>query len=316
MKVKYFLLFFCLPFLSFSQAIKFQSTIGDGNWQTNGIASSTSDGGYIINGSTNYSQPSGSIFLMKTDSIGNKLWLKTYADTSEADASYCIHTMDNGYLLAGYQYGILLLIKTDINGDTLWVKNNTSGLGAINYIFQSSPWAYFLVYGGGAVSKIDNMGNMLWTRYYDNGGVLAGRVTSDGGLILCGSHVNPPLYDTTNATLIKTDSMGKPQWEKVFGIVNATNQIGVDVCITGGGYAFLGTTNWLDTSSTTNQAMVINTDGNGNPLWAKTYGGTFGTQPYHIEAVSGGATGFVYTLGTYGETENNPPPQHSIRTSL
>ena len=317
-KKYYFILFFCFPFLSFSQVIQFQRTIGDANYQTNGIAWQTSDGGYIVNGSTNVNSSSGGdIFLMKTDSVGNKQWLKTYGDTNEYDASYCIPTMDNGYLLGVNEaYGVLL-IKTDINGDTLWVKKNTSYQGAINYIFQSTPGAYFLVYGGGALSKIDNMGNMLWTKYYDkSGSINSGRGTADGGLILCGTKIfNSGL--NSNATLIKTDSAGEPQWEKVFGIINANNESGNDVCITGdGGYALLGGTDYLHSGPTGGQAMVIKTDSTGNPQWTKTYGGTFDTSPYQIEAVSGGAIGFVYTLGTTGETENNPPPQNSIRTSL
>ena len=317
-KKYYFLLFFYLPFLSFSQAIKFQLDIGNANWQTNGIAWQTSDGGYIVNGSTNYNQPSGDIFLMKTDSAGNKLWLKTYGDTNEDDAFYCIPTLDNGYLLSGWLSSISgnVFIKTDLNGNTLWVKSNTSGQGSIKYIFQSSPGAYFLVYSGGALSKIDNAGNMLWTKYYDMwGGISSGRVTPDGGLILCGNKwINS---DSANATLIKTDSAGNPQWEKIFGIVNANNESGNDVCATGdGGYALLGSTNWLANGPTGGQAMVIKTDSVGNMQWAKTYGGTFTTGPYQIEAVSGGAIGYVYTLATFGETENNPPPQHSGRCSL
>src|SRR3990167_11098320 len=84
----------------------------------------TSDGGYILAGSTN-SYGAG---LIKTDSYGNKLWSKTFGGSKSDDAQSVQQTKDGGYILVGYTnsygagYGDVWLIKTDSYGNKLWSK--------------------------------------------------------------------------------------------------------------------------------------------------------------------------------------------------
>jgi len=80
----------------------------------------TTDGGYIITGST-YSGGN----LIKTDSQGDSLWTKTYGP----GPGYLVQqTTDGGYIITGYtngdslQNGDVFLIKTDGNGDSLWTQ--------------------------------------------------------------------------------------------------------------------------------------------------------------------------------------------------
>ncbi len=82
---------------------------------------STSDGGFIITGTTG-NIPSQSIYLARTDSAGNMIWLKTLAGTGESSA-YVQQTSDGGYVLVGgttsYSAGLegVLVIKTDSSGE-------------------------------------------------------------------------------------------------------------------------------------------------------------------------------------------------------
>ena len=56
------------------------------------------DGGYIITGFTTYGSPNTDVFLCKTDSIGNMIWLKTYGGTLANEVQ---QTADGGFILIG-----------------------------------------------------------------------------------------------------------------------------------------------------------------------------------------------------------------------
>ena len=87
----------------------------------------TSDGGYIIAGTTtNYGPTAGDVILIKTDDTGTVQWSQTYGKT-EWDAGYDVQqTSDGGYIIVGHtnSYGAgnedVYLIKTDASGNELW----------------------------------------------------------------------------------------------------------------------------------------------------------------------------------------------------
>jgi len=78
----------------------------------------TSDGGYIVVGTTNSFGAGGDdIFLVKIDTFGNLQWVKTYGGTS-IDRAYSVQqTSDGGYIVVGGTVSNFFLIKTDANGD-------------------------------------------------------------------------------------------------------------------------------------------------------------------------------------------------------
>jgi hypothetical protein len=84
----------------------------------------TSDGGYIVAGSTSsFGVGGGDLFLIKTDANGNVIWAKTYGGTYD-DLAYSVQqTSDGGYIVAGWtnSFGAggvdIFLIKTDANGN-------------------------------------------------------------------------------------------------------------------------------------------------------------------------------------------------------
>ncbi len=81
----------------------------------------TSDGGYILAGSSGATQ---GIFLMKVDAGGNMSWAKYY-DGSYAHAVR--QTPDGGYILTGEGKGYAVLIKTDGSGNVHWSKSYGAG---------------------------------------------------------------------------------------------------------------------------------------------------------------------------------------------
>jgi hypothetical protein len=83
----------------------------------------TSDGGYIVAGQDINAQK---IFLLKTDSIGNFSWMKTYESSLPDYLFYLDTTKDNGYLMVGRNGHLgssdYFLIRTNSMGDTIFTK--------------------------------------------------------------------------------------------------------------------------------------------------------------------------------------------------
>ncbi len=114
----------------------------------------TSDGGYIIAGSTNsFSTGDWDIYLIKTNAEGDTLWTKRYGDKRD-DFGYSVQqTTDEGYIVAGRTKppgtdpDNVYLIKTDSQGDTLWTKIYGGSYEDVGYSVQQTMDEGFIVAG-------------------------------------------------------------------------------------------------------------------------------------------------------------------------
>jgi len=166
-------------------AEQWNSTIGGAENDFGSSVVQSTDGGYILIGST-YSYGAGNqdIWLIKTDSTGAMTWNRTFGGTDVDTGSFLQQTNDGGYILVGgtSSYGAgntnVWLIKTNANGQETWNKT----------------------YG---ITNKDASG--AWVQQTSDGGyIITGRITTD-------------MYPTLNVWLIKTDANGNTQWEKDFG---------------------------------------------------------------------------------------------------
>ena len=73
----------------------------------------TIDGGYAVAGRTNSSGSTYDLWLVKTDSLGNANWNKTYNRGSNDYAYSLIQTREGGYVLAGDTYPVSGTVSSD-----------------------------------------------------------------------------------------------------------------------------------------------------------------------------------------------------------
>ncbi|MEO8087893.1 MAG: T9SS type A sorting domain-containing protein [Bacteroidota bacterium] len=239
----------------------------------------TNDGGFIILGvSSSFGASFQKVYLIKTDTIGNLIWTKTFGGTNDGGLSIQ-QTADGGYVLCGgSEFGAgnvdVYLIKTDANGDSLWTK--TYGGTEDDYgnsVQQTTDGGYIIAgntnssnsgNGNLYLIKTDSSGDSLWVKSFDLFGLESGssvKQTSDGGYIILGSEANLASY-IYNVLLIKTDSNGSPLWTKTFGTANDDDG-GYDVQQTiDRGFVIIGFTKSFTPGNA--DFYLIKTDSSGN----------------------------------------------------
>ncbi len=210
---------------------------GDGDDWLNSSESirQTGDGGYIITGTTtSYGAGARDVFLVKTDSMGNVEWTKTFGGSEIDDGWSVQQTLDGGYIIAGMTVSFgagntdAYIIKTDASGETIWTKTfggpNWDDARSVSrtmdggYIFTGHTESFGLgcdVY----LVKINSSGDTLWTKTY--GGMPGGaegnviKETFDNGYIIAGYTITST--NEGDIYLIKTDSLGNLKWHKTIG---------------------------------------------------------------------------------------------------
>ena len=257
----------------------------------------TDDGGYIIVGYTGSLFGVRDVYLIKTDANGDMLWTKTFGGTSRDDGRSVAQTDDGGYIIAGetYSFGAggsdVWLIKTDANGDALWTK--TFGGTSVDYgisIAQTDDGGYIIAggtgsFGAGSIDvyliKTDANGDAIWTNTFGGTSVDYGHSvaqTDDGGYIITG-HTESFGAGGNDVYLIKTDANGDSLWTKTFG--GTDDDYGHSVAQTDDeGYIIAGYT-W-SFGPGWSAVYLIKTNANGDTLWTKTFGGSYGDYGYSV----------------------------------
>ena len=185
----------------------------------------TSDHGYIIDAfTTSFGSGNQQIWLIKTDSMGDTLWTRTFGGDSSSYSGWAQQTTDGGYFVAGWTWSYspspeTYLIKTDAAGDTLWTRR-IGGLGWFAGMSgQQVKDGGYIVVGlsedtTGAIDvylvRTDANGDTLWTRTIGGPSLDLGvsvQQTADGGYIICGETYSFGA-GAADFYLVKTDENG------------------------------------------------------------------------------------------------------------
>jgi hypothetical protein len=291
------------------------------------------DGGYILTGWTaSFSNPQSDpeAYLVKTDSLGDTLWMKTYGvpGVFTCSRSFSVQQTvpDGGYILVGSIVNDsciagdddVYMIKTDSFGNTLWTRFYGGTADDLGWSVQQTRDEGYIIagwtesFGAGSrdvwLLKTNSLGDTLWTRAYGGFDGDAGRSvkqTSDGGYILTGWRGNLPNRDVY---LIKTDSLGDTLWTKSYGGPNGDEGFSVQQT-SDGGYIISGC---MECGSPPSDVYLIKTDSLGNTQWTKTYGGAYNDRGLSVQQTSD--EGFIISGWKSTSTFGNHRDLYLIKT--
>jgi hypothetical protein len=150
--------------------IQWQKSYGGSGWDSQGDIRQTSDGGYLVGGSTssNDGDASGNhgsedFWVFKIDNTGTLLWQHCYGGSNYEQFQSLSLTSDNGFLATG--------MSTSIDGDL--TSTNTS-------------MEYWVIKG-------DSLGNLIWQRNLGGSASDLGKSvieTADGGTLVVGESLS------------------------------------------------------------------------------------------------------------------------------
>ncbi|MFZ8804377.1 MAG: Ig-like domain-containing protein, partial [Candidatus Calescibacterium sp.] len=139
--------------------VQWQRTFGSSLFDWGHKVVQTSDGGYIISGSTSFGLGflgggwGYDIWILKLDCHGNIQWQKTYGGWSLDVEGVFQQTSDGGYILGGFtqSFGFgpqdMLIIKLDSRGNIQWAKTYGGMGGEIGFYIRQPQDGGYIVSG-------------------------------------------------------------------------------------------------------------------------------------------------------------------------
>ncbi|MEZ4885495.1 MAG: T9SS type A sorting domain-containing protein [Chitinophagales bacterium] len=254
----------------------------------------TEDKGFAVVGIQRTSmQEPGVGYFLKTDSLANIEWEKTYYLDGHTGITSIEQVHDSGFIIsgAGYQLGTefdMFVLKTDSLGNEEWrrtyggeedegysyiklltSKNQYEQTGKMEYLLigedepiQSDDDLY--------IAKLDDRGIVLWENRYDD---FAGLnypypffetmpIIKNGGFKIVANYRS--IKDTRVPVLMDFNRYGQVNWQKTMSIDTSANVYIKDLQATpDGGYIMAG----FKFSPAPQQSWIVKVDADGNTCW-------------------------------------------------
>ncbi len=218
----------------------------------------------------------------------------TYADSNNV---YLV-----GYTVPFGNIYKIWVLKIAPNGDTLWTRDIGQN-GSQGYACETSNDYGCVVTGysnQAFMTKLNSSGGIEWTRYYGGGGVQCYDIlrTPDGGYISCG---RSNLHD---GYILKVDSTGTLQWQKVFMLAKFKAFLNVALSLDSG-YVLSG---YESPDIGPSCATVTKVNNFGDVIWERHYpeGGGGWISTVYNGYIVGGALFGDSLIGRYGFLNLDP----------
>jgi len=263
----------------------------------------TSDGGYILGGTTTSTDgdvkglhsTSQDYWVVKTDGTGSLQWQKCLGG-SGGDQCYSVQqTKDGGYIVGGSSGSK----DGDVTGMHLTKTSSASGDAWIVKLDDTGHIQWQKCYGG---SDLDLCYRIIQTK--DGGYIFTGVATSNDGDVN-GNHLSGS-FTTQDIWVVKLNDTGHIQWQKCLG--GSSYDVGYDIQQTfDGGYIITGYTQSHDgdvkgihdPAAGTSDEWVIKLDDTGHLQWQRCMGGTSNDQGMGVIQTADSS----YVIA--GQTESN-----------
>lgn len=266
---------------------KFVKTFGGSNFDEGRSIQQTTDGGFIIAGTTfSFGNGGSDIWLIKTDAEGNEEWNQTFGGSGPEEGHSVQQTTDGGFIITGKtrSYGNgnadVWLIKTDSEGREEWNRTFGGSDWDGGFFVQQTSDGGFIISGmtlsfgnGGSdvwLVKTDREGKEEWNRTFGESGsdnVSSAQQTVDGGYMITGS-------SGLDVWLIKTDSAGKQEWQRVIRKKSAILEGDSFQITSDGGVILTGYTLARTGIDGSVDVWLTKTDSEGHAHWCRTFGGS------------------------------------------
>jgi hypothetical protein len=256
--------------LDSSGSIFSDHTFGGNSFEDLREAFATSDGNYLLLGSSG-SSPSGNktaaalggadYWVVKSNPNGAVIWDVSFGGSDYDVLSGACQTIDGGYILGGS--------SSSISGSG---NKQSTNYGAGDY------W----------IIKVDTDGEKIWEQSFggvDTDGLASISATTDNGCILAGASRSGssgtktrPNFGLDDAWVVKLDENGDLIWQNNFGgsdtdVIQSISQVSDGGYILSGYSHSLVSGNKTATNYGSSDGWVIRLDESGNKLWEMTIGG-------------------------------------------
>lgn len=259
-----------LTSLNLNAQIIWQNTIGGNTYDDADDVINTSDGGFLIVGTsesgisgdkTEANKGNSDYWIVKTNSTGVVQWDKTYGGSGNDFAVSAIETSDGGFVIVGDS-------NSNISGDK--TENSKGG-----YDF----W----------IVKINSSGTIIWDKTIggsDDEFAVSIKETATNDLVIAGDSASNISGDKTensrgftDAWVVKINSMGTFIWDKTLGGDADEEVIGIELTSDGGYVLGVIAESGISGDKTVNTSnnedyWVVKVSSTNTIDWQNTYGGT------------------------------------------
>lgn len=244
--------------------IQWKKTLGGSSEDYAFSINQTSDGGYIVAGSTKFSFTGGipgnhgdyDFWVVKLNATGNIEWQKALGGSGADNALEIQQTLDGGFIVAG-----------DSNSNN---GNLTSNNGSCD------AW----------IVKLDTTGNIEWQKNYGGSNceyLSSIKQTNDGGYIFAATTYSNDgdvmgNQGGSDYWIVKINSLGTIEWQKTYGGSGFDAVYNIQIT-NDGGYVFAGGANSNNGDVSGNHGLadfwIVKTNLMGVIEWQKALGGSY-----------------------------------------